>query len=158
MPLLVNLKELEHRDGRLSGELPVEDLDLAIQDDAIQPTKTLTYDLNVQLMPDALFVRGKVGMSLDCRCVRCLEPFIHRVEFPDWICHVPLLGVEKAPIIKGFVDLTPYLREDILLAFPQHPLCRKDCPGLAAGDSEPPKNGDHGESSSPWDKLNQLKL
>jgi uncharacterized protein len=158
MPLLVNVQELEHQDGRLSGELPVEDLDLEVHDDAIHPAETLTYDLNLQLMQDAILVRGEVVMPLECRCVRCLEPFVYRVEFPDWICHVPISGAEKAPVVKGFVDLTPYLREDILLAFPQHPLCRKDCPGLSTRDSKPPETGGHEESSSPWDKLNQLKL
>lgn len=158
MPLLVNIQELEHKDGSLSGELPVDALDLEVHDEAVQPATTLTYELETQLMPDALLVRGKLSIPLECCCVRCLKPFAHLVEFPDWICHIPISGADSAPVLKGSVDLTPYLREDILLAFPQHPLCQKDCPGLSAKDLKSSDSDDQKESSSPWDQLNQLKL
>ena len=51
---------------------------------------------------------------------------------------LPLEGEEEVPVINDCVDLTPYMREDILLAFPQHPLCEPDCGGLQAqpGQSE----------------------
>jgi uncharacterized metal-binding protein YceD (DUF177 family) len=56
------------------------------------------------------------------------------------------------------VNLTPYIREDILLALPQHPLCEPECGGL-----KPPASlKDPGEmsekASSAWSELDKLKL
>ena len=159
MSLLVNLQELEHRDVEVAGELTPEELDYGVNDETIAVTQTLKYSLNVQLLEDALLVRGQLHLDLDCRCVRCLVELSCPIDFQDWICHIPISGEEKAPINKGCVDLTPYIREDTLLAFPQHPLCRKDCPGLSPKDSNQSEGASKdGDSSSPWDQLNQLKL
>jgi uncharacterized metal-binding protein YceD (DUF177 family) len=60
------------------------------------------------------------------------------------------------------VDLTPYVREDILLAFPQHPLCDPECGGLP--DASAGKTSDVGGKgkteavSSAWAELNKLKF
>jgi uncharacterized metal-binding protein YceD (DUF177 family) len=60
------------------------------------------------------------------------------------------------------VDLTPYLREDILLEFPQHPLCDPECGGLPDAKSGNANNatsaGKPNEGSSAWAELNKLKL
>ena len=39
-------------------------------------------------------------------------------------------GEDRVAVDNDCVDLTPYLREDILLEFPQHPLCKPECRGL----------------------------
>ena len=44
--------------------------------------------------------------------------------------HLPLEGEEAVSVVNDCVDLTPYVREDILLEFPQHPLCEPECRGL----------------------------
>lgn len=159
MPLLINLQELEDHDKPLCGELPSEEVEFDIDDDVTTPAQTLMFELNAHSLPDALLVRGKLHLDLHCKCVRCMEPFLYSIDFPDWICHIPTEGEDKAPIIKGCVDLTPYIREDMLLAFPQHPLCRENCPGLLTKDSKKSEDSsDDDGSSSPWDQLNQLKL
>jgi uncharacterized metal-binding protein YceD (DUF177 family) len=66
-------------------------------------------------------------------------------------------------VINDCVDLTPYVREDIFLAFPQRPLCDPNCSGLKtpANKSEhgPAASGEApGDSSSPWSVLDKLKL
>jgi uncharacterized metal-binding protein YceD (DUF177 family) len=72
---------------------------------------------------------------------------------------LPLEGPEKAAMKDDLVDLTPYLREDILLEFPQHPLCEADCAGLP---NRPKPNKTKGasqtEGSSAWSELNKLKF
>jgi len=58
------------------------------------------------------------------------------------------------------VDLTPFLREDILLTLPQHPLCKPDCRGLsqfAAGGASGPTSQTNAGASA-WAALNKLKL
>jgi uncharacterized metal-binding protein YceD (DUF177 family) len=162
MPLLVNLRHLEAHDVQLDGELPVEELDIDTRDEVIQLAKPLRYDLVVQKLEDGLLAQGRLSLALECQCVRCLKPFQYRLELAEWATHVPLKGEDAAPVVSDCVDLTPCVRDDILLEFPQHPLCEPDCGGLPkaivgkarnTSSSGPPKAG-----SSAWDELNKLKL
>ena len=63
------------------------------------------------------------------------------VRVDPWIADLPLVGEEKVAVDNDCVDLTPYLREDILLAFPQHPLCEPDCRGLPKAPQKLAQNG-----------------
>ena len=160
MPLLINLRHLENHDLTLDGELPVAALDLDTRDEMIQASKPLRYQLAVQQLDDALLVRGQLRLPLACECVRCLKPFEYQLELSDWACHIPLTGEEKAPIVSDCVDLTPFLREDILLELPQHPLCKPECGGLKKPNvGKTRKNGPGAIKNSPtWSALDKLKF
>jgi uncharacterized protein len=108
-------------------------------------------------MADALLVTGSLRIILNCQCVRCLKAFEHRLVLEDWTCHVPLAGEEKAPVNNDCVDLTPLVREDMLLEFPPHPLCKPDCVGLKKGQA-PKTSGKDKAASSAWAELDKLKL
>jgi uncharacterized metal-binding protein YceD (DUF177 family) len=159
MPLSVNLRHLEAHDIELKGELPVEDLALDTRDEMVRAGNPLKYELEIQKLDQALLLQGSLQLTLDCQCVRCLKPFTSELRLDNWKCHVPLEGEEKAEVSGDFVDLTPYLREDILLEFPQHPLCEADCRGLLK--TEPAKNSDPEQTrreSSAWAELDKLKF
>ena len=130
MPLLVNLRHLANQNLSVKGELPVADLDLEISDQMIHLESPLQHDFEVQKLDQSLLLHGRLSLVLDCQCVRCLKPFRHPVILADWTCYVPLQGDESAPVSNDCVDLTPYIREDILLELPQHPLCNPKCRGL----------------------------
>ena len=138
----------------LEGELTPEELDIGIEDSLVHVKEPLRYELDVQQMEDALLVQGALRVMLDCECARCLKPFRHNLHFEGWTAHIPLQGEEKAEVVNDVVDLTPYVREDIVLAFPQRPLCGPDCKGLPGTDAskEAPL------TSNPWAELNKLKL
>jgi uncharacterized protein len=160
MPLLVNLRHLENHDLTLDGELPVADLDIDTRDEMIRLVKPLCHRLAVQKLADALLVRGKLVLPLACQCVRCLTAFEYRLELPDWTCHIPLEGEEKAPVVSDCVDLTPFLREDILLELPQHPLCKPECGGLKKPNvGKKNKNSPGANKDAPtWAALDKLKF
>jgi uncharacterized metal-binding protein YceD (DUF177 family) len=65
-------------------------------------------------------------------------------------------------VVNDSVDLTSYLREDILLAFPQHPLCDPGCRGLPQSEMKGvlPSHGPNPLEAlaSPWDILDKIKL
>ncbi len=158
MLLKVNLRHLEEHGQQLKGELPVEDLDLGVNDELIHPQKPLAYKILVELLHDALLVTGSLSVSLDCECSRCLKKFKYHLKLPDWTVHLPLEGEDKVAIDNDCVDLTPFIREDILLNFPQHPLCKTDCAGLKkASKASQAKDRDH-EKSAVWAQLDKLKL
>jgi uncharacterized metal-binding protein YceD (DUF177 family) len=162
MPLIVNLQHLVRHGISLKGELPVEELDLDVNDEMIQANSPLEYSLQVEKLEDSLLVQGRLTIKLDCRCVKCLEPCPYVVTLDPWACHLPLSGEDAVSVNNDCVDLTPHIREDTLLEFPQHPVCKSGCDGLKLGRSTsktkpvPPQS--HGESSSTWSELDKLKL
>jgi len=161
MPLVVNLRHLEDENIELKGTVPVEELDLGVRDEMIRLKEPLTYDLEAQKLEEALLLQGRLILPLHCQCVRCLKPFDRELEIGKWTLHLPLEGEDKIEPINDCVDLTPYLREDILLEFPQHPLCETDCRGLPKMSGKPKKTGGASETrqeSTAWSELDKLKF
>jgi uncharacterized metal-binding protein YceD (DUF177 family) len=90
-----------------------------------------------------------------------LKAFQYHIDLTDWACHLPLTGEEKVTVVNDCVDLTPCVREDILLAFPQHPLCKRDCGGLPKKTNKAQQTTDKTTEkgvSSAWSELDKLKL
>lgn len=162
MAVTVNLRHLEAHSVKLDGETPVEDLDLEIRDEMMQTKQPLEYELEVEQVDRSLLVNGRLSLVLDCQCVRCLKPFQYDLVLEPWTCHIPLEGEEAAPIVNDCVDLTPYMREDILLEVPRHPLCDPGCRGLQAKDAGKKKKAGSASktdgTSSAWSALNKLKF
>ena len=162
MSLSVNLRHLAEHGLHLKGELPAEELDIETADEMIQVDKPLEYDLEIEKLESGLLLQGTLKLPLQCKCVRCLKPFEHVVRLRHHTLHLPLQGEEARPVINDCLDLTPVIREDILLEFPQHPLCDPDCPGLPNFNSDRSSRdigADQTEASSPtWAELNKLKF
>jgi uncharacterized protein len=155
--LSVNLRHLEENEIRLHGELPAAELDLDLHDELIRAKKPLHYDLQVENLHDAILVTGSLKLILDCECARCLKPFAHKIHLKNWTLHLPLEGEDKVPVDNDCVDLTPFVREDMLLEFPQHPLCKPDCAGLKKTSKNSEAKVQTPESAA-WAELNKLKL
>jgi uncharacterized protein len=161
MPLTINIRHLEAKDLRVQGQLAAPELQLDDDDELVRARLPLRYDLTAHQAGHDILVSGRLEMALDCECARCLKPFRFRLKIPDWLLHLPLEGTEKAAVKDDAVDLTPYLREAILLEFPQHPLCDSDCAGLPKrADASSQKNDGSGPmpEASAWAELNKLKF
>jgi uncharacterized metal-binding protein YceD (DUF177 family) len=162
MPLLVSLPELEGEDLEIRGELTAAELELEQVDPMLRLREPVRYALTVQLLGTGLLLTGSLALELDCECVRCLKPFTDTLRLTDTLIDLPLEGEEAVPVVAEAVDLTPSLREHILLALPPHPVCRPDCGGLSLGararKPAPGRQPPAGGNPSPWDQLDQLKL
>jgi uncharacterized protein len=162
MSLTINVRHLEDKDIHLQGELAAADLELSESDELVKPRLPLHYQLTAHLAGQDVLVSGKLEITLDCECARCLKPFATRVTVPDWLLHLAADDPEKPVLQNDVVDLTPFLREAILLEFPQHPLCDSRCAGLprqADVDSRKKKDGASLTSeASAWAELNKLKF
>jgi uncharacterized protein len=156
----ISLHQLEEGEVRLEGSFSAEELALESLDELVTVEGRLDYALEIQLHGDLLHVRGRVELPLACTCVRCLEPFTHFLRLDPWTVLLPLRGEEGLQIFGDWVDLTPVLRDDVLLAFPQHPLCKPECSGLLSPKSdeasEPPADPSGRDVSSQWAALDQL--
>ena len=145
----------------LRGELPLTDLEFDARDAMIRAAQPLHYDLEIELLDDAVLVQGLLRLKLDCQCVRCLKNFEFELELDPWTLHLPfepLEGEEAVAIKNDCVDLTPFVREDILLNFPQHPLCKPDCAGLKPKSQACPTGAAENPASAVWAELDKLKL
>jgi len=87
----------------------------------------LKYDLNAGVSGGALWLQGSLQQTVELECVSCLERFAHEIHVPDFALHTELTGPEA-------VDISPYLREDILLNLPPYPHCDRDGGNVCAGD------------------------
>jgi len=82
--------------------------------------------------------------------VSCLEKFVHEIRVPAFALHTELHGPET-------VDLTPFMREDILLNLPAHPRCDRDGDRICeARQVETAEQNTKRESD--WSALDKLKL
>jgi len=162
MPLLINLRHLETKNLTLEGELTPAELELENIDEIVHIKKPVEYNLEVERIDDAVLAQGSLHVDIECECVRCLKKIKSEIDIPHWAAHLPLEGEEKVAVSNDTIDLTPYIREDIVLGFPQHPLCDAECVGLPKGAAAKLKKvsgaGKFDESSSAWAQLDKLKL
>jgi uncharacterized protein len=161
MTLTFNLCHLEKKNLELQGEISAAELEIEALDDLIHVSKPLVYDFEIQRLEGNILVTGSLVLELDCECVRCLKAFPYRLELADWTCLLPLSGEDAVAIKNDVVDLTPYVREDILLGFPQHPLCEPECGGMQLPpqtEQEKAKPSGLAQGSPVWTVLDKLKL
>ena len=95
------------------------------------------------------------AIDLELECVNCLERFRFPLEVQDFACQVELPGSEM-------VDLTGYLREDIVLALPPHPHCdwngERVCKGAARLNEVHAAADSLADENEVWGALDQLKI
>lgn len=140
----------------LEGRLPATLLGLKPEDGA-RAVSPLEFDLMVTRDENDLFIQGRLSATFDLECGRCAERFQLFLEQDPYVLDVP---IEK----QTSIDLTTWLREDMLLALPTFPRCEsgnvtpRKCPAEgrfdAAGPSEriaPPE-----EEPDVWKALDQL--
>jgi len=145
----VHLQQIPAEGKRLEGEENPAFLDLAaIGAKAAGPVR---YALDVGLSGGGVFATGRVSVPVKMTCVACLQPFVYEAVVEPFAAQVEIDGRE-------LVDLTPAVREELLLALPNHPRC-----DLISGHSCPyqgPESsggGTQASAQSAWDQLDKLK-
>ncbi len=90
-----------------------------------------------------LFFQGRISGSVIGHCARCLEEYPFDLGKDFFVVLVPKAELPMEAELSGEeldlsfyegdqVDLSPLVREQIILALPTRPLCREDCKGLCA--------------------------
>ena len=157
MPITLNLDKLNEEDLLLSGDLPTDELQLDIggKHDLIRSAGKLNYEINASKSDDSILVQGHLKINFSCECARCIKLFTYAMDLPSWTTVLSLSGPDNIEVIGEYVDLTPSIREDILLSLPAHPLCDESCKGLAS-QRKVMREEDKNQSDA-WDKLDQWK-
>ena len=123
--MIIELSRVKSEGTELLGEDSAEVLGLTPSDD-LRAEHPLRYALTAIRTADTLVVTGSLETDITLRCSRCAETFTQHVVEPAFAC-----DREVEPGTES-VDLTGDMRETILLAFPNYPVCRPDCRGLCA--------------------------
>jgi len=84
--------------------------------------------------PQGLLLQVSAKATLDLDCVRCLIPVSQtlKVHFTELYAFSQRHITDSGLLVPedGHIDLTPLMREYLLLEVPINPLCRVDCKGL----------------------------
>jgi uncharacterized metal-binding protein YceD (DUF177 family) len=144
----VHLKQIPPQGLHLSGEenCPIEEL----TSEEARCAGPLRYDIDVGVADGGLWANGSLSQPVELRCVSCLQNFVHEVRVPTFAVHTELHGPET-------VDLTPFMREDILLNLPAHPHCDRDGNRICVAKKLTIEEHDANQKSD-WSELDKLKL
>ena len=152
----IHLRQIPADGLHLEGEedCPIKE----IETDEVRCAGRLRYNLDVGISEGALWANGSLEQPVELRCVACLETFRHDIQVPAFALHTELHGPET-------IDLTPQMREDLLLNLPAHPHCDRDggrvCKAPAAelkataGLTEEQREA---KREHDWEALDKLKL
>ena len=149
----VHLKQIPADGLHLEGEekCPIVDL----ESENIRCVGPLKYALDVGISAGSLWANGSLRQPVELQCVSCLEKFAHTIEVPSFTVHHELTGPET-------IDLTPFVREDILLNLPAHPHCDRDgqrvCKASTPKYSKLEEEEREAKREHDWEALDKLKL
>lgn len=151
----IHLKQIPAEGLHLEGEenCPLNDLEA----EGIRCAGPMRYKIDIGMSGHELWANGSIAQPLEMQCVSCLERFVYDVRVPSFAVMRELRGPEV-------VDLTPAMREDLLLNLPAHPRCDaqndRDCKGAAkpASNSADEKQQRAAKREHDWGALDQLKL
>lgn len=153
--MIIDTTRLEADGQEFTGEEPPEVLDLG-EDPDIKPVGPIRYSIRVSDAGDSLVAHGVLRADLIAVCARCAETFKLTVCEPSFSVVREILNKDEA------IDLTPDIRESIILAFPTNPLCAPECRGLCSrcGTNLNKKQCQCANSSKDerWSVLKDLKI
>ncbi len=95
---------------------------LGLEEPAAHAKDPIAVDLSLALVDDWVVGRGRVETAVELQCGRCCR-------WLDWPIRLPDFQVRIRPPLPLWIDLTPIVREDILLALPMVAVCDEQTAG-----------------------------
>ena len=144
----IHLKQIPPEGLHLEGdeECPIPELET----EEIRCAGPLHYSIDLGATSGALWASGSLSQAVELRCVACLEEFVHEIQVPAFAIHTELPGPET-------IDLTPFMREDLLLNLPAHPHCDRDG-GRVCTPRQIETSEQDTKRKADWSALDKLKL
>ncbi len=149
----VHLRQIPSEGLHLEGEE-----DCLIQDlesEGVRCAGPMEYKIDIGVAEGALWANGQLKQPVELTCVGCLEKFVHDIKVPAFAIHTELQGPET-------LDLSPFIREDLLLNLPAHPRCDREggrvCKAARAEETELAKQQREAKRERDWSELDKLKI
>lgn len=121
--MIIEIPKLRPEGEWFEGEEPASILDLS-QESSLHLAAPIHYRLFAQAVSGQLVVKGTLRLLLEIQCVRCAEFFWTTIEESSFLRAYEISEATET------MDVTPDIREDILLQLPHFPVCSPDCKGL----------------------------
>jgi len=147
----VHLRQIPEEGLHFEGDedCPIPELEA----EGVKCAGPLHYSFDLGISEGALWVNGRLSQPVEVSCVSCLERFVYNIEVPEFALHTELAGPET-------VDLTPFMREDILLGLSAYPHCDREG-GRVCKAAHLRADGDKDEKlkrAPDWSALDKLDL
>ncbi|MGH3928870.1 MAG: YceD family protein [Pseudonocardiaceae bacterium] len=139
-PWVIDTRELGRRPGAMRSyhrDVPAP-AGLRLDVIRIPEGDAVALDVRLESVMEGVLVSGTAAAPVTGECARCLDPLADRLEveltelfaYPDTATDESTDPDEISRVVDDLVDLEPVVRDAVLLALPQAPLCRDNCPGL----------------------------
>jgi uncharacterized protein len=131
----------------------------------VPPGSDLELDLRLESVMEGVLVTAAITAEVTGECGRCLDPLSDtlRVRFQELYAYPESESEDDDDLSRmqgDLLDLEPALRDAVVLALPQNPVCDEDCPGLCPTCGERladlPQDHDHGQTDARWSALADL--
>lgn len=119
---IIEISKLNPDGEWFEGEEPVASLGL--EDPKVRLEQPIRYRMWAQPVSGRLVVKGEWSVPVDLECGRCADFFSTSLGDSSFLRDYEISGGVET------VDVTPDIREDVLLAMPAYPVCREACRGL----------------------------
>lgn len=171
--MFISLQQLEKRPVRFDVEIPPGELEY---DGKLSQGSSLRAEGTATLLTHSLGeirVQGKLNVTMQATCDRCLEPSSFPIENQFDLLYMPAEKskdgedeIDQAGIEVGYYEgnglgLSEVLREVVLLALPMQLVCNEGCKGICplCGQNRNQHDcGCHAEAADDrWSKLKALR-
>ncbi|MFY9806405.1 MAG: DUF177 domain-containing protein [Pseudonocardiaceae bacterium] len=139
-PWVIDTRDLGRRPGSMRCYHRDVQLSVGIGLDVvgIPAGAEVSLDVRLESVMEGVLVSGTATAPVTGQCARCLDPLGDRLDvelielfaYPDTATDVTTDPDEVSRVVDGLVDLEPVVRDAVLLALPQAPLCSEECAGL----------------------------
>jgi len=170
-PLVLDTRDLPRSPGAMrtfERVVPAPE-DLGLELIRVPAGSDVSLSLRLESVSEGVLVSARATAALIGECGRCLREISDTLD----VTFQQLYAYEHSTTeettdedevgrMQGdLIDLEPDLRDAMVLALPNHPLCREDCPGLCpecgAQWDDLPADHSHTQVDPRWAALNQLK-
>jgi uncharacterized protein len=169
-PLVLDTRDLPRRPGsmRTVQRVVPAPADLGLELIRVPEGADLSLDVRLESVSEGVLVSGSVSGPVEGECGRCLRPISDTLEvtvqelfaYAHSTTDETTEEDEVGRLQGDLIDLAPSLRDAVVLALPNHPLCRSDCPGLCpecgAHWDDLPADHNHDQIDPRWAALHRL--
>ena len=119
--LVINCKQISEEGMELNVCFPASEMDLAYKENVSEGE--IGVYATVLLVSNEIIVQGRIEASYACECDRCLSPIMMPIRIENFTLNYEYHN-------QDFQDLSPEIRDEILLMIPTKILCSPECKGL----------------------------
>ena len=146
--MFISVQDLELKKVHFDVAFPPGEIEFINDGDRLSQATPLQAEGSAELLPHTsgeIRVRGKLAVTMQCDCNRCLEPARFPLESRFDLFYRPAedaaaaedaeVEIDPGEAEIGFyegdgLDLKDVLREHVLLAMPMQRVCRAECQGI----------------------------